>query len=332
MVNEHKLILDPKLTFRKHIVSKIKIARKNLGILKQLSTYLPLKTLDQLYKMLIRPHLDYCDIIYHEPSVRNDFDNTIRLTSLMDMIENIQYKAALIITGTWMGTSRNKLYEELGWESLSDRRWSRRLFQFYKIHNNLCPIYLTDKLPRLRRPLYGNMNTNSYYGIYGRTNQRMNSFFPNSVNSWNSIDSELSNCTSLDVFKRNILALIRPPRKSTFDIHDSFGIKYLFQLRTGLSPLKRHKYCHNFLDTPSALCDCREAPEDTSHFLLHCQLHALPRAALFATLDNILSTNQNPPLYNADLLLYGHRTLNFQVNKLILLSTITFIRDSTRFA
>ena len=230
-----------------------------------------------------------------------------------------------------MGTSRNKLYEELGWESLSDRRWSRRLFQFYKIHNNLCPVYLTDKLPRLRRPLYGNMNTNSYYGIYSRTNQRMNSFFPNSVNSWNSIDSELSNCTSLDVFKRNILTLIRPPRKSTFDIHDSSGIKYLFQLRTGLSPLRYHKYCHNFLDTPSALCDCREAPEDTSHFLLHCQLHARPRAALFATLDNIFSTNQNPPLYNVELLLYGHHTLNSKVNKLTLLSTITFIRNSTRF-
>ena len=50
-----------------------------------------------------------------------------------------QYQAALAITGTQQGTSRKKLYayDELGWESLSDRRWSRRLTQFYKIQNNM---------------------------------------------------------------------------------------------------------------------------------------------------------------------------------------------------
>ena len=51
----------------------------------------------------------------------------------MEMIEKTQYRAALAITGTWRGTSYNKICEELGWESLSDRKWSRRFFQFYKI-------------------------------------------------------------------------------------------------------------------------------------------------------------------------------------------------------
>ena len=40
-------------------------------------------------------------------------------------IESVQYSAALAVTGTWRGTSREKLYAELGWESLSSRRWSR---------------------------------------------------------------------------------------------------------------------------------------------------------------------------------------------------------------
>ena len=57
----------------------------------------------------------------------------------MEMIEKIQYQAALAVTGTWQGTSRVKIYEELGWESLSDRRISRRVLQIYKIidENNL---------------------------------------------------------------------------------------------------------------------------------------------------------------------------------------------------
>ena len=40
----------------------------------------------------------------------------------MDLIEQIKYKVALIVSGCWQGTSREKLYEELGWEALSERR------------------------------------------------------------------------------------------------------------------------------------------------------------------------------------------------------------------
>ena len=70
----------------------------------------------------------------------------------MGKIEKVQYQAALAITGCWRGTNRNKIYEELGWESLSDRRWSRRLVYFFKIHNNLTPEYLRENLPRIRDP------------------------------------------------------------------------------------------------------------------------------------------------------------------------------------
>ena len=38
------------------------------------------------------------------------------------MIETVQYNAALAITGAIPGTSREKLYKELGFESLHDRR------------------------------------------------------------------------------------------------------------------------------------------------------------------------------------------------------------------
>ena len=39
-----------------------------------------------------------------------------------------------------------------------------------------------------------------------------------------------------------------------FDIHDPTGVRYLFQLRVGLSPLRYHKKRHNFIDTPSNEC------------------------------------------------------------------------------
>ena len=146
-VHEHKhlgLTLDAKLTFASHIDEKLKKARKGLGIIKSLSRYLSVKTLEQIYKMYIRPHLDFCDVIYHRPCITNPFDSSINLNYLMNTLERIQYHAALAITGAWKGSSLNKIYDELGWESLTDRRYCRRLFHFYKIQNNLTPQYMKD--------------------------------------------------------------------------------------------------------------------------------------------------------------------------------------------
>ena len=73
-----------------------------------------------------------------------------------------------------------------------------------------------------------------------------------------------------------ITSLIRPPKKSTFDIHNPRGIIKIFQLRLGLNPLKCHKKAHRFLDTPSDGYDCLSPPEDTNHFLLYCNIFLTP--------------------------------------------------------
>ena len=68
-----------------------------------------------IHKSFVRTHLDYSDGIYKQP-------NNFRLP---DKIETFQYDAALAITGAIRGTSKEKLYQELGFESLKDRRWLR---------------------------------------------------------------------------------------------------------------------------------------------------------------------------------------------------------------
>ena len=113
-VNAHKHLeinLDPKLSFVSHINKTINKVKRIIGILRYLSQYLPLKTLDQMYKIFIRPHFDYCDVIYHTPHLKNPFQSLIAFNALMERVEKIQYQTALTITGTWQGTSRNKLYD-----------------------------------------------------------------------------------------------------------------------------------------------------------------------------------------------------------------------------
>ena len=79
-------------------------------------------TLGQMYKGLVRSHLDYCDVICHISSILHQPPLDMTLNSLMENVERIQYQAALAITGAWQGSSRSQIYEELGWETLSFRR------------------------------------------------------------------------------------------------------------------------------------------------------------------------------------------------------------------
>ena len=89
-----------------------------------------------IYKSFVRSNLDFADIIYDKP-----FNE-----SLKKKIENLQYSAALIITSVFKKTLRDKLYQELGLESLAHRRWTRKLISFHKIILGLPPSYLQDNL------------------------------------------------------------------------------------------------------------------------------------------------------------------------------------------
>ena len=54
--------------------------------------------------------------------------------------------------GTIRGTSKEKLYQELGLESLRFRCWYRKLCLFYKIFKNQHPEYHFHLIPVRRAP------------------------------------------------------------------------------------------------------------------------------------------------------------------------------------
>ena len=285
-----------------------------------------------MYKALVRSHLDYCDIIYHQPAKVNEPPLGVILTVQMEEIERIQYQAALAITGAWKGTSRVKLYEELGWESLSERRMFRRTLQLHKIEHNITPSYLKRKLPPHRRVHHG-ISQNSFYEYLSRTERFSMSFFPDAISSWNIFIGHFTNMPSFNVLKTHLLALFRPKKKSIFNIHDPTGIRFLFQLRLGLSPLRSHKKRHNFIDTPSDICLCKIRAENTKHFLFKCPFHATKRVSLAtAVIPILIRNNLNHLSDDENLYLYGNGSINDHDNRSILLATIKFIKDTNRFS
>ena len=62
------MILDNKLDFNLHLDEKITKAYKGIGLIKKLQPIICRKALLNIYKSIVRPHLDYGDIIYDKPN------------------------------------------------------------------------------------------------------------------------------------------------------------------------------------------------------------------------------------------------------------------------
>ena len=106
-----------------------------------MSKYVSRDVLDQMYKLYVRPHLDYGDLIYHK-------DDPEALLSLTKRLESVQYTAALTVTGARKGTNKSKLLEELGWEYFHDKRRYSRLAHFFKLLKGDAPEYMTAPTPQ----------------------------------------------------------------------------------------------------------------------------------------------------------------------------------------
>ena len=84
------LLLDPKLSFDEHIQFILIKARKIIRLIRKLQPIIPRVALLTIYKSFLRPHLDYGDVIY-DRAFNESFQNKL---------ESVQYKVALVITGT----------------------------------------------------------------------------------------------------------------------------------------------------------------------------------------------------------------------------------------
>ena len=315
------IILDEKLNFKQHIDNAILKINKGISVIKKLRYSLPRKSLVTIYKAFLRPLIDYEDIIYDQP--QNE--------SFCDKLESVKYKAALAITGAIQGTSPEKIYQELGLESLKNRRWYKRLCCMFKIMNEEAPKYLNNMTPKGQQTIVTrNSNIPTFYC---RTDCFKYYFFPSTLKDWFNLDASIRISESIAIFKSRLLSLIRPFQSNVYNIFDPIGLKLLTRLRLGFSHLNEHKFRHDFQECLNPLCLCNFEIEDTTHYLLHCQYFSEHRINLINSVNSVFDNFESFSDNNErDILLYGDRRFDTNKIKIILESTITYIKNTDRFS
>ena len=142
-------------------------------------------------------------------------------------LKSVQYNTVLAIIGAIRGTSKLKLYQELGLESL---RWVRRMYYLQNIISTKLPPYFYEIIPPLHRFHRSHPYPGCFKTLRRRTELFRNSLLPFTVNEWNKLDSDIKNIDSYAIFCNKLLAFIRPERSSICRINDPFRARFINRL------------------------------------------------------------------------------------------------------
>ena len=113
-------------------------ANKKLSVLRNIK-YLNRQTLDILYKLTVRSVLDYGLPVFY---------NSLKQTEKA-RLDNLQYRAAKVVTGAFQYSSRQKLNIELGWETIQTRSEILGLNIFHKIHRKETRPLIMKCMPKI---------------------------------------------------------------------------------------------------------------------------------------------------------------------------------------
>jgi hypothetical protein len=113
--------------------------------------------------------LEYADIIW---------DNIPEY--LRDKLKSIQIEAAGIVTGETKLCSKQNIYNDTGWETLSERRKTHNILKLHEMFHEKGPEYLNQMVPQQIFEVhnYNTRRTNDTQNVNCRTLYYKNSFPP----------------------------------------------------------------------------------------------------------------------------------------------------------
>ena len=123
------MMLGSKLSYENHLQPAFSRVNKTISFLRKLQPTLPRNSLVSICKSFIRPYLDYGDVV----------DDRASKESFLQGLESRQYNAAIVKTEAISATSSERLFQEIGLETLKSRRLLRKLCLFYNLIKEKSP-------------------------------------------------------------------------------------------------------------------------------------------------------------------------------------------------
>ena len=281
------IVLHEQMQWHNHVNKICETAGKRLSAMIRISDKIDKRTKLAIYLSFIRPTLEYgCAI----------FDNIPQ--NLVNVLESIQRRAALMITSGYKCTKHDSLLQELGLIPLSQRRTYLKLILFYKIKNQHTPTYLSDLCPAevAERTNY-NLRDAEHTDIIGSNkNYFLKSFLPSSVRLWNDLPKEIRTSQTVDTFKTKLSAHLKFRQSYIpYLICPNRNYIQISRMRMGLSALNAHRRKYHFIENSSCPY-CAFMKEDIAHYLLKCQRHTAARTTMLNSISIILPETDQPLL------------------------------------
>ena len=179
-VNTHKhlgVYLTSNLDWSVQINEVCLKANRKLSVLRN-AKMLKRKTLDVLYKIIVRSVIDYALPVYA---------NTLKQTEIA-RLERVQYRAAKLVTGALHFTSCDKLNIELGWETIQKRIDFLGLCLLHKIHLQETRPLVRNCMTKLDcEKKYLTRSKGGYLPHPNHGTYFLRSFFPYMSKLWNNL-------------------------------------------------------------------------------------------------------------------------------------------------
>ena len=324
-VNVHKhlgLYLSSTLDWSVQVREVCLKANRKLSVLRSVKL-LSRQTLDLLYKITVRSVIDYGLPVYFK---------TLKQTEI-SRLENLQYRAAKIVTGAYHYTSKDKLNNELGWETIEKRADILGLNMFQKIHLHETRPLIRGCMPKLDFERKHVLRSKGGYIPFKNVSSNFkNSFFPYFSGLWNSLPKNVQHKPLLE-FKEYTNNELKPPKYKHFSRGNKFSNSLLTKIRIGRSDLCQHKFTIGLSDSPQCLCYFRE--ESPLHYFIDCFLYLPERQTLFSKIEHYIPQFPNlAKRRKLDIILRGLNIDNpdfLSLNTTLTIAVQKFILQTKRF-
>ena len=295
----------------KNIEAMINKANQRLYLLRKYTRYFNRKTLKQLYISYIRPLVEYGSQVWTYITVHES-----------NSLEEIQRAACRIITGLKIGTSHEKLKNELDLEDLSYRRYVARMTTLHDIINSEIPNRLNRwslQMVRDRNP-YNTRRAGDFSFDLPRTEHQRNSFLQTAIREWNSIPESVKSLSTRSALKCRLKHRSRPNSYFSFELSRMSGVNHA-RLRSGNCNLNQNLCRIGLAESP--MCECGREDETVVHFLLVC-----PR---YDRLRREITSKIPLEAWNLRTILYGSDRYSQELNLQIAKTVQLFITATARF-